>query len=353
MKYPLTCYFGDVEVVFEFFGAMPTGVAVSLEKRIFVCFPKWGDDVLFTVGEIVDDNLIPYPNLTLNTTDLTHPSETLISVQSVYIDEKNILWILDTAAPNFSVPIKNGAKLLAVDLKTNQVIRKYVFSSSIVLDTTYLNDIRIDYSKKTPYAYITDSSPTGVGAIIVLNLETGFAYRRLDGDFSTSANANFIPKVEGEVLMNRDSNGTTTPITLASDGIAIDSIHNFLYFCPLSSRDLFCIKTDDLVNRNLSEQELSRKVHFVIEKGASDGMICDSCGNLYYGDYENNSIRILKNNNVIETILYQPFLLWPDTFSLRDGYLYFIVNQLHRQKNYHYGIDKRIKPYCLFRMKIS
>lgn len=351
MKYPIVQYFGEVEVVYEFFGAMPTGVAVSLDKRIFVCFPKWGDDVLFTVGEIVDGNLIPYPNVDFNTMDLNHPSETLISVQSVYVDEKNILWILDTAAPNFSVPIKGGAKLIAIDLKTNQVIRKYVFSSSIVLDTTYLNDVRIDYSKKTPYAYITDSSTTGVGAIIVLNLETGEAFRRLEGDISTSANANFIPKVEGEILMNRDSEGTTTPVTLASDGIALDDTNNRLYYCSLSSRDLFYIKTDDLVNLNLSEQELSRKVHFVIEKGACDGMICDSFGNLYYGDYENNSIRVLKNN-VIETIIYQPFLLWPDTFSLCDGYLYFIVNQLNRQKGYHYGIDKRIKPYYLFRINI-
>ena len=43
---------GRIEAVFEFQGAMPTGVTVARNGRIFVNFPRWGDDVPFTVGEI-------------------------------------------------------------------------------------------------------------------------------------------------------------------------------------------------------------------------------------------------------------------------------------------------------------
>jgi hypothetical protein len=43
---------GALEPVAYFNGAMPTGVTVSQQGRIFVNFPKWGDDVPFTVGEI-------------------------------------------------------------------------------------------------------------------------------------------------------------------------------------------------------------------------------------------------------------------------------------------------------------
>src|ERR1700688_3052700 len=43
---------GQIEPVFEFYDAMPTGVTVAASGRVFINFPRWGDDVPFTVGEI-------------------------------------------------------------------------------------------------------------------------------------------------------------------------------------------------------------------------------------------------------------------------------------------------------------
>jgi hypothetical protein len=40
-------------------------------------------------------------------------------------DGRGTLWILDTAAPNFSEPIKGGAKLVAVDIDTNTIRKVY------------------------------------------------------------------------------------------------------------------------------------------------------------------------------------------------------------------------------------
>lgn len=90
------------------------------------------------------------------------------------------------------------------------------------------------------------------------------------------------------------------------------------------------------------------------EKGASDGMITDAKGTVYAGDYENNSIRKILPNGIMETIAHDPRILWPDTFSIGpDQYLYVIVNQLHRQPRFHYGKDLRQKPYSLLRIKID
>lgn len=50
------------EVVDLFFGAMPTGVTVSRHGRKFVCFPRLGDNVPFTVAELRDGKPVPYPN---------------------------------------------------------------------------------------------------------------------------------------------------------------------------------------------------------------------------------------------------------------------------------------------------
>ena len=94
-------HIGPLEPVAYFNGAMPTGVTVSKEGRVFVNFPKWGDDVSFTVAEIRDDKTIPYPNEALNQTNEYDLAVALVSVQSVVVDPADRLWILDTGSPLF------------------------------------------------------------------------------------------------------------------------------------------------------------------------------------------------------------------------------------------------------------
>jgi len=47
-----------------------------------------------------------------------------------------LLWILDTAEPGFSSPVAGGAKLVAVDLTSDKVVKTIVLPSSTVLPTT-------------------------------------------------------------------------------------------------------------------------------------------------------------------------------------------------------------------------
>ena len=354
-KLPTEKYFGDLEEVFEFYGAMPTGVTISENGRIFVNFPKWGDDVKFTVAEIVKNKLVPYPDLKTNQVDYDNLDKCFISVQSVVADGRGTLWVLDTAAPNFSEPIIGGAKLVGVDLTTNEVKRVYIFSDDVVLPTTYLNDVRVDYRVGDEgYAYITDSSDKGPGAIIVVDLSNGKAFRRLNGDKSASYDPKFIPKVEGKILLNRNEDGSTSKLTMSADGIAISPDGEVLYYCPLASRDLYSIETELLRDRNITDSQLSFGVKYLGEKGASDGLITDSKGVIYAGDYENNSIRAILPDGTMRTIAHDPRILWPDTLSIgMDKYLYFTANQLHRQAKYHYGKDLREKPYVLFKIKIN
>lgn len=109
-----------------------------------------------------------------------------------------------------------------------------------------------------------------------------------------------------------------------------------------------------LRDESIPDSVLCSYVKYLGEKGASDGMITDSKGIIYAGDYENNSIRRIFPDGEMDTIVHSPHLLWPDTFTIGcDKYLYVIVNQLHRQARYHYGKDIREKPYSLFRIFIN
>lgn len=343
-----------VERVATFNGAMPTGVTVAPNGRIFVNYPQWGDNAPFTVGELKDGKVSAYPSQALNNADPANAAQTLISVQSVVADGANRLWILDTGAPGFAAPIAGGAKLVAVDLATDKVVRTIVLDSTVVLPTTYVNDVRFDLRVgKAGVAYITDSSIKGPGGLIVVDLDSGHALRRLSGTASVMPDKGFVPVVEGKPLMSRPAGGKATPWLVASDGIAISADGKTLYYCALSSRHLFAIPTEMLRDASVSDEVLAKAVRDLGLKGASDGLAEDDKGRIYGGDYEHNAIRRYANGKW-DTLVTDPRILWPDTLSVgTDGYLYFTANQLHRQAGFHEGHDERKQPYELLRVRIG
>jgi sugar lactone lactonase YvrE len=346
---------GELQQVFSFHDAMPTGVTVTETGRVFVNFPRWGDDVPFTVAEIRDGKLVAYPDMPINHEDASDPAKGLISVQSVVADGHGRLWILDTAAPGFAKPKAGGAKLMAVDLASNKVVKTLVFPADVILPGTYVNDMRFDLrTGKEGTVYVTDSSMSGPGAIIVMDIASGKATRRLSGAKSTSVDPAFIPVVEGQALMIKGADGKLKVPGVASDGIAVSADGKTLYFSPLSSRHLYAVPTALLRDASVSEQQLDAAVQDLGEKGASDGLEADARGAVYAGDYEHNGIRKRLADGSWQTIVHDPRVLWPDTLSIGpDGYLYFIANQLHRQAGFHEGKDLRVKPYSLLRVKID
>lgn len=343
-----------VERVAEFTGAMPTGVTVTETGRIFVNFPKWGDDVKFSVAEVVDGKTVAYPDAAFNRED-ANPAKGLISVQSVVADGQGRVWILDTAAPGFAAPKAGGPKLVAVDLKTNKVVKTVVFPADVILPTTYVNDMRFDFRVGSEgVAYVTDSSIKGPGGLIVIDLGTGTALRRLSGSPLTSPEKGFAARVEGKPLASAGPDGKPQPFNVASDGIALSGDGKTLYFSALSARTLYAVPTALLRDPAASDAQIAKAVKNLGKKGASDGLEADAAGNVYGGDYEHNAIRKLAPNGSWTTIAQGPDILWPDTLSIGpDGYLYFIANQLHRQAGFNGGKDLRQQPYRLLRVKIG
>ncbi|MDG3439096.1 L-dopachrome tautomerase-related protein [Nitrospirillum amazonense] len=354
-----------VEHVAALTGAMPTGVTVAPSGRIFLNYPQWGDKSPFAVAELKDGKVSPYPDTAFNQADTAHADQHLISVQSVVADGANRLWILDTGAPGFAAPIPGGAKLVAVDLATDQVVRTIVLGDETVLPTTYLNDVRFDLRQGSAgVAYITDSSVKGPGGLIVVDLATGKALRRLSGHPTTMPDPGFKPTVEGKVLMSRPKGQTPSPWLVATDGIAISADGATLYYCALSSRHFYAVPTALLRDPSVTDATIAAAIRDLGPKAPSDGLAEDDKGRLYAGDYEHGTIR--RFEDVVpsggkgkagahwQTIAKDPAILWPDTLSVgTDGYLYFTANQLYRQAGFNEGVDKRRQPYELLRIRID
>ncbi|MDQ3700944.1 MAG: major royal jelly family protein [Chloroflexota bacterium] len=346
----------DIEIVARFFGPMPTGVTVSQGGRIFVNFPRWEDEVDATVTELVNGEAVPFPNAEINRLDLQRPRETFVSVQSVVVDPRDRLWVLDTGSLNFGPVVPGGPKLVAIDLGTNQVLRTIPFSPQVALPTTSLNDVRFDLRRgRDGYAFITDASTQGPNAIIVVDLATGESVRRLNDHPTTKAEPGFVPIVEGRALMERLPGLPPMNLALGADGIAIGADGQRLFYSPLASRRLYSVSVDALVDRSQSDAGVAQTVLDHGEKGASDGLESDAEGRVYLTDYEHNALRRRLPSGMYETLYFDPNgALWPDTLSLAgDGYLYFTSNQLHRLARFNDGQDVRWRPFLLSRIAVD
>lgn len=184
-----------LEVVWESPDLQLTGVAVSAAGRVFVNFPRWGGPHDLAVAEITPEGLMPYPDSGWNSWTEERPeraAESFVCVQSVVVDADDTLWILDPASVGGAGIVEGGAKLVAVDLRTNAVRRVIRFSGQAAPLLSYLNDLRVD--TRTGTAYITDS---GLGAVLVVDLASGTTRRVLDGHPALRADPELVPLIGG------------------------------------------------------------------------------------------------------------------------------------------------------------
>ncbi|UCH84779.1 MAG: hypothetical protein JSW50_03550 [Candidatus Latescibacterota bacterium] len=296
-----------------------TGVAVSNSGRVFVNFPRWSPDVPVSVGELNKDGQAEaYPSLDLNRWKSgDDPDKSFVCVQSVYVDGKDRLWILDPANPMFGGVIEGGAKLMRVDLERDSVKTVYGFDAEIAPQASYLNDVRVD--TKTETAYITDS---GLGAIVVLDLKTGKARRLLDDHPSTGAE---------NIQITIDKN--PFPIVVHSDGIALDSAGGWLYYQALTGRTLYRVSTSLLRDLELGQDDLEAAVEKFATSGVSDGLLF-AHGGVYVSALEEGSIKFVDSNGKVTTVVTDNRIVWPDSFAFgADGSVFFTTSQIHLGPN--------------------
>lgn len=288
-----------------------TGVAVSNSNRIFVNFPYWSENATTSVAEIVNGQIKPYPSKKWN--KRTNKGG-FLAVQSVFIDDKNQLWVLDTRNPRFSGVDSVGPLLYKFDLKTNKLLKKYSFKTSDYQPNSYFNDVRVD--TKNQFAYITDS---GNGAIIVLNLKSGDARRLLDKHPATHAETDYLV-INDKVWKN----------SVDADGIALSPDRQFLYFTALSAHTLYRIPTASIQNKSITEAQLSEKIDTVMHIPATDGMLFDGHGNIWMGGLENNAVNVLQKDGKLVQMAQDSIIRWADSFSKDTaGNIYFTTSQIH------------------------
>lgn len=301
----------NVVTVATFKGIQVTGVTVSDNGRIFANFPRWRKDVPFSVVEIMPDGTyLPYPDKEWNSWEIGQETECekFIAVQSA-VTNKDKLYVLETGNPLFK-GIVTSPKVYVFDLKTNKLIKTIIIEKSVVKPNSYVNDLRIDDNSGN--IYFTDSGAPG---IIIFHSKTNKFIRVLDNHLFTKAEAAYLT-----------FKGIPWHSAVGSDGIELDKKKDILYFHALTGYTLYGINTADL----LDTTKLKSIVPFQIRTGATDGMIMDSIGNLYFADLENDRIQYLTSDRKeIKTLIEGNKVRWADTFSIYKGYLYYTNSRIN------------------------
>ncbi|MEL6060057.1 MULTISPECIES: L-dopachrome tautomerase-related protein [unclassified Methylobacterium] len=324
-----------------------TGITVSKDGRIFVNFPRWSEDAPVSVAELKDGKPVPFPNEDWNSwrnakSDTIDPKTHFVCVQSVVTDQQDRLWVVDAAAPAMAHVIKDGPKLVGIDLKTNTVVKTIPFDTSTVLQASYINDVRIAPDGKT--AYLTDSGAEG--ALIVVDLDSGSAKRVLSGHTSTMPDKSVTVQYDGKPLRRPDGRG----VEFSADGIALSPDGKTLYWQAIKGKTLYSLPTDALtgwatssfVPEMLSDRTLSGKITTVGENGPADGLlIARKDGRMYVTSPQDNAVKVRdlsQTGSSLTTLVQDPRLRWPDTFSEGpDGTIYVTTSHIQDSADYKPG----------------
>ena len=326
----------ELEVVAELPQQHPPGnIAVTPDGRLIMSQHQfYGTD--FKVVEVLPDgSVLPFPS-----PDWSSPPDAngigLNNVLGIRADGNGVVWMLDNPGDGGS------GRLVGWNTRTDSLHRLIYLAPPLIPEDTFLNDFAVDLYHDA--IYIADTAGGSNSALIVVDLNTGYARRVLEGH--PSMQPEDIPIIIEDKIVTlggQEARIGVNPITL-------DPSNEWVYYGPMSGRSLYRIRTVDLLEPSLSSADLAARVERFGDKPISDGITIDGGGNVYVTDITRNAIGVVDPTGEYRLLYQDVGLSWTDGFGFGpDNHIYVTVNQLHRSPALNQGEDLSQPPYYLLR----
>ncbi len=311
----------DFRITHEFNVTNPPGnIAVSQNGRVFMSNHFFYGPKNKIVEVLKSGEAVAYPNERF--------SQSLNPVLGVVVDEKNILWMLETAAGR-----EKSGRLIGWDTEKKSLYKIIYLALPAVPENSFLNDLAVD--RKHEAVYITDTAQAHNSGLIVVDLKTGEVRRVLSGSKFTRPE-NIDMTINGRVVtLGKEA------ARIGVNPITIDSKNEWLYFAPMTGTKLYRLKTADLLDHYLTDAQLAQRVETYADKPISDGITIDDANNIYISDITNDAIGYIDADRKYHVLFKDSKKLsWVDGFAAGAGNRIFAtVNELHKSSVLNNGKD--------------
>ena len=319
------------------------GVAVADDDRTFVLFPHNEGDPGTRLGELQPDGSVrPYPDRRWNSWRPGDPQAAtkIVRGNSVRFGPDGLLWVVDTGTPKMgAAPIANGPKLLAFDIKTNELVKSLPLDK-YVKPESFVDDLRFH----GPFIYASDA---GAPALIVVDQRTGAARRVLEDD--TSATARRPLMGEGRPSVKPDG----SLVRIHADQLEVSPDGRLLYYQPCSG-PMYTLETKLLDDPAVAPATLARRVRYFCNTPTSGGTTMDADGTLYVCDANEKRILRITPAGQSSVLVQDPRLIWADALWLdHAGTLFIPVPQMNRTAGFNHGVDAVDYPVALYKMPLG
>ncbi len=325
--------------------AVWNGVVLAPDNRLFVVLPRLANPSGPSLALLDADNrLSPYPDASWNgdqppprparpqpigpqppAPPPDGPGPVFVGLNAIHLAPDGALWAVDTGVPGpGKAPVAGGARLIRIDLATNQVTRILAVPADALRPRSTIDDIRFHGD----HAYVTDSGAPG---LLVVDLRDGTMRRVLDRDPALTAQRPVA--VDGEVLKGPDNK----PVMIHADQLEVSPDGRHLYVQPACG-PMSRIDTALLDDPQTPPRTLSAGIAFWYDTPALGGTAIAPDGTLYLDDLENDSILALSPDRVLTQVIRDGRLHWADApFLSPKGTLFVPVPQLDRAAQFHHG----------------
>jgi sugar lactone lactonase YvrE len=317
----------------------PGNVTVSGEGRVFFNYHPFAGARRFadaTLFELVSGKPQPYPSPEFQSQ--------LQGVFGLTVDRQNRLWIVEPASLDHE-----RTRLMAFDLKTGSVAFDFWFPTG---EARFAQDLRISPDGKTAYLADTGLFKFTRPALIVFDIATQ-QYRQLMSHDPAAQPQDWI--IRTPFGPHKLGWGLVT-FAVGLDGIALSDDGEWLYVAAMSNDTLYRMRTDDLLDLNLSADDIYKRVEKLGNKPLSDGITLDQAGNVILTDIENGGLMRKAPDGKLATLVKSSKIIWADgvvmapdqALLFTDSAIPAYIDQLARPPSLETLTEHR--PYAIYRL---